>query len=85
MIRYRTADRAAQMARDQRIAAWQLAEIGVVDVVVPDMTDAAQEPESFLKRLSHTVSVELDQLLQRDEASRLATRARRYRGGLNVD
>lgn len=85
VIRYRTADRAAQMARDQRIAAWQLAEIGVVDVVVPEMPDAAQEPESFLKRLSHTVSVELDQLLQRDEASRLAARARRYRGGVNVD
>ena len=55
VIRYRTPDRAADMARSQRVAAWQLAESGIVDVVVPEYPDAAQEPEVLSKGLGHGV------------------------------
>ncbi len=85
MIRYRTPDRAADMARSQRVAAWQLAESGIVDVVVPEYPDAAQEPEEFCRRVSDTVSTALADLIRSDEVTRLSTRTARYRGGLDVD
>ncbi len=85
VIRYRTPDRAADMARSQRVAAWQLAESGIVDVVVPEYPDAAQEPEEFCRRVSDTVSTALADLIRSDEVTRLSTRTARYRGGLDVD
>ncbi len=82
IIRFRTPDHAAEMARSQEIAAWQLATKGIVDVIVSEegMTGAA--PDEFLSRLGVAVSDELTTLLALDSDERTAARELRYDGGL---
>lgn len=75
IIRYRTADRAADMARDQEIAAWQLAQRGIVDTVVP-------EDSEFISKLGVAVEAELMELLAQRKSDRLMVRRARYQGGL---
>lgn len=82
IIRHRTPEKAAQMARDQKVAAWQLAEAGIVDVVVAERPDAAREPGEFLERLGTVVQRELLDLIAQDSEDRRTARDQRYRGGL---
>ena len=85
IIRYRTPERAAEMAREQKVAAWQLADAGIVDLVVAERPDAADEPEDFLVRVGTAVESALAELVAQDQGTRRATRDRRYRGGLDGD
>lgn len=84
IIRYRSADRAAEMARAQRVAAWQLKEDGIVDVVVPELPDAAEEPDAFCQRISIAVGAQLADLASLDPQTRLALKRKRYGGGVDV-
>ncbi len=78
-IVHRDTAHAAQMARLQGVGATALAEQGIVDVVVPEHPDAADEPEAFCRRLGAALERELVTLAQLDPAARSAARRARYR------
>ncbi|MGH3351908.1 MAG: carboxyl transferase domain-containing protein [Nocardioides sp.] len=73
------ADHAAEMAEAQRVLAVVLQKIGVVDRVVPETPDAADEPEAFCRRVGATLENELLELLATGPGAP-ATRAARYAG-----
>jgi acetyl-CoA carboxylase carboxyl transferase subunit beta len=52
---------------------------GIVDVVVPEHPDAADEPVEFCTRLSVAIAAELHVLRGVRDADRTAARLRRYR------
>jgi len=52
---------------------------GIVDTVVPEHPDAADEPAEFSTRLSAAIAVELHALRGMADSDRMATRLRRYR------
>jgi acetyl-CoA carboxylase carboxyl transferase subunit beta len=52
---------------------------GIVDVVVPEHPDAADEPVEFTKRLSATIANELHRLREIPDEVRLEARLTRYR------
>lgn len=78
-ILYRTVERAPQVAAAQRIRAQDLRAAAVVDRIVAERPDAADEPEAFLRRLAAVLAHELATLLDADPAERLAARRDRYR------
>ncbi|QXJ26977.1 acetyl-CoA carboxyl transferase [Actinomadura graeca] len=77
-IRYRTPGRAAEIARAQGIRSLDLLRDGVVDRVVAERPDAADEPADFLARLARVVEYELAGLLNRPADQRRAARLARY-------
>lgn len=77
-IIHRTTDRAAEMAERQHIAAAELRRRGIVDVIVAEHPDAADEPVAFLRRVALVLRQELDVLLTADEGSRRSARRERY-------
>ncbi|MFW6773008.1 carboxyl transferase domain-containing protein [Nocardioides sp. CPCC 205120] len=76
-IVHRDLDHAAEMARAQQVRALDLAARGVVDVVVPEQPDAAEEPEAFCARVGSVLEHELSRLLVAGAGS-VAQRSRRY-------
>ncbi|MHB1486114.1 MAG: carboxyl transferase domain-containing protein [Acidimicrobiales bacterium] len=76
---YRTSEHAPEVAARQRVTAAELADQGIVDVVVPELPDAAAEPRTFLARLAAQVVSELDGLVNQPPDERLMRRRRRYR------
>ena len=52
---------------------------GIVDVVVPEHNDAADEPRAFTERLATTIAAELAGLGAVPADERLAARLERYR------
>ncbi|HSX68074.1 carboxyl transferase domain-containing protein, partial [Nocardioides sp.] len=76
-IVHRDTDHAPAMAQAQQILATGLAERGVVDIVVPEESDAAEERETFLERLGAVLTTELAGLHERG-AGTAAERAARY-------
>ena len=78
-ILYRTTARAAEAAEAQGIRARDLRAAGIVDRIVPERPDAADEPQPFLDRLATVLAAELAALLDRDPADRRAARLSRYR------
>ncbi|KAA1424637.1 acetyl-CoA carboxyl transferase [Mumia zhuanghuii] len=81
-IVHRTPDRAAEMARAQRVGAAALTDDGVVDRVVAESPDAADEPEAFCRRVGAVVEEELATLCAIDDGARRAARRARFRHGL---
>lgn len=79
VILYRSVDFAEEIARAQRVRAADLAADGIVDRVVPELPDAAYEPEAFCRRLGHALEQEIADLLTREPDERLAGRLDRYR------
>jgi acetyl-CoA carboxylase carboxyl transferase subunit beta len=77
-IVHRTTDRAAEMAEHQHIGATELLRRGIVDVVVAERPDAADEPVAFLRRIASAARHELETLTGMDERSRRETRRERY-------
>lgn len=75
----RDPSRAPQVAADQRITAADLLAAGVVDQVVPERPDAADEPVAFSRRVAATVEETLLDLLGQDRDTRVAARRERYR------
>ncbi|MFF2146468.1 carboxyl transferase domain-containing protein [Kitasatospora sp. NPDC058190] len=78
-IVHRDGAHAAELARAQGIGAHHLAEVGLVDEVVPELPDAAEEPEAFCARMGAALGTALDVLAATGEAERLTARAARHR------
>ncbi len=78
-IVHRDTDHAAQMARSQGISAVELAEQGIVDLVVAERPDAADEPTQFCQRVGEAIEWELLTLARLATDERLAQRHVRYR------
>ncbi|MFF2121468.1 carboxyl transferase domain-containing protein [Kitasatospora sp. NPDC058184] len=78
-IVHRDGAHAAELARAQGIGAHQLAEVGLVDEVVPELPDAAEESAAFCARLGQAVGAALGALSATTETDRLAARAVRHR------
>jgi acetyl-CoA carboxylase carboxyl transferase subunit beta len=78
-ILHRATDRTAEVAGRQSITADRLVAAGIVDRIVAERPDAADEPAAFLHRLAATVEAELGALAGQPAADRVAARRRRYR------
>ncbi|MDJ0362381.1 carboxyl transferase domain-containing protein [Rhodococcus sp. H29-C3] len=78
-IRFHTTDRAAEMADAQGVRSLDLLRNGVVDRIVAERPDAADEPAEFLSRLGEVLEHELAQLLAADPKDLVASRLDRYR------
>jgi len=79
-ILYRTTDRASDVAQAQGVDAASLRRDGIVDAVIPEYPDAAEEPEPFLRRVGAVISRQLTELSTTVTDERLARRIARYRG-----
>jgi acetyl-CoA carboxylase carboxyl transferase subunit beta len=78
-ILHRSVERAAEVAQRQGVRSLDLLRNGIVDRIVAERPDAADEPEAFLARLRQVLEYELAELLRRDAHERLAARLDRYR------
>lgn len=78
-IVFRDTAHAAELAAIQGIRSAELLAAGIVDVVVPENPDAADEPAEFSHRMSRAIATELHALRGIPDAERLAARLRRYR------
>jgi acetyl-CoA carboxylase carboxyl transferase subunit beta len=78
-IIHRTVDKAPEMAAAQGVRSRDLLVAGIVDRIVAERPDAADEPEAFLGRLAQVIEYELVGLLERSTDERRAARADRYR------
>jgi acetyl-CoA carboxylase carboxyl transferase subunit beta len=77
-IMHRTVSHAQALAESQGITAAALAASGVVDVVVEENPDAAEEPVDFCRRIGAVIAVELQGLARRG-APGLQQRRAKYR------
>src|SRR5690349_22686733 len=75
-IVHRDLDHAPDMARAQKVRALDLKAAGIVDVIVPEHPDAADEPEEFCRRVGQVLRHELAWLRRQDVRGLLASRAR---------
>lgn len=78
-IRYRDTTHAAELAAAQRIRSRDLLNDCIVDRIVAEHPDAADEPEAFCRRMSQAIQRELATLARMDPSERLAIRLERYR------
>ncbi|MGK8521958.1 carboxyl transferase domain-containing protein [Nocardia asteroides] len=78
-IVFRDIDHAPELAAAQRISAADLLADGVVDRIVPEFPDAAEEPVDFARRMVAAIARELATLRARPESEVLAARHARYR------
>jgi acetyl-CoA carboxylase carboxyl transferase subunit beta len=76
-IVHRDVDHAAEMARAQGVRSLDLQAAGIVDVVVPELPDAADEAEAFCRRVGAVLQRELDSLRDRDVDDLLSRRMSR--------
>jgi acyl-CoA carboxylase subunit beta len=77
-IVHRDTDHAPDMARAQQVRATDLHARGVVDRVIAEHPDAADEPEEFCRRLGAVLEHELAALFHADLAELRARRADRF-------
>ncbi|MCA2250688.1 acetyl-CoA carboxyl transferase [Mycobacterium intracellulare] len=78
-IVFRDTDYAAELAAAQGIRSTDLLASGIVDVVVAEHPDAADEPVEFSRRLSRAIAAEVQALRGIPASERLAARLQRYR------
>jgi acyl-CoA carboxylase subunit beta len=78
-VLYRTTDRADEVAEHQGVGVAALRAAGIVDRVVAERPDAADEAEAFLGRVGAVLEAELGGLLGADPVARYRQRRRRYR------
>ena len=78
-ILYRDPLRAAELAAVQGVRSIDLLAAGIVDRVVAEYPDAADEPAEFCARMSHVLAYELGKMLGMDPSRRLRDRLARYR------
>ncbi|NYD40195.1 carboxyl transferase domain-containing protein [Nocardioides panaciterrulae] len=76
-IVHRDTAHAPEMARAQKVRALDLQQLGIVDRIVVETPDAADEPEEFCRRVGAVLEHELAALLESGPGSP-ADRARRY-------
>jgi acetyl-CoA carboxylase carboxyl transferase beta subunit len=78
-ILYRTVEKAPEIAAAQGVRSLDLLRNGVVDRIVPEHPDAADESTEFARRVGQALEHELAGLLRRDPAERIAARMQRFR------
>jgi len=78
-IVFRDTTHASELAGAQGIRSADLLASGIVDAIVPEHPDAADEPVEFSQRLSRAIAAEVHALREIPPAQRLAARLRRYR------
>lgn len=78
-IVYRDIDHAPELAAAQGVRSADLLRAGIVDVIVPEDPDAADNPAGFTERLAATIAAELHALHTVPAAQRLGVRLQRYR------
>ena len=78
-IVFRDTAHAAELAATQGIRSSDLLASGIVDGIVPEHPDAADEPVEFAQRLSRAIAAELHALREIPAAELLAARLQRYR------
>jgi acyl-CoA carboxylase subunit beta len=78
-VLYRTTERAVEVAERQGVGVAALRSHRIVDRVVPELPDAADEGEAFLRRVGVVLEAELAALLRSDPSARYGDRRRRYR------
>lgn len=78
-IVFRDTAHAAELAAAQGIRSTDLLASGIVDVVVAEHPDAADEPVEFSRRLSRAIAAEVQALRGIPASERLAARLQRYR------
>ena len=71
---YRDTDHAPEMAAAQGIRAKDLLARGIVDHVVVERPDGADEPEEFCRRMGRVLAHELLKLMAMDAGERYAAR-----------
>jgi acyl-CoA carboxylase subunit beta len=86
VIRFRTTGHAAEMAAQQGVRSADLLEHGMVDRIVDERPDAADEPEEFLRRMGAALAEELAAVARRPVDELRRQRSARYRNlGLSAD
>jgi acyl-CoA carboxylase subunit beta len=75
---HRDLSHAPDMARSQNVRSLDLQAAGIVDRIVLEKPDAADEPEAFCARLGDVLRFELAQLLHRDRSTLVEQRTARY-------
>ncbi|MGA9869837.1 MAG: carboxyl transferase domain-containing protein [Rhodococcus sp. (in: high G+C Gram-positive bacteria)] len=78
-IVHRDTDHAADMAEAQGIRSVDLLRAHIVDAIVPEHPDAAEEPVEFSLRVAGAIARELRDIAAANPADRLTTRMARYR------
>ncbi|WP_278313488.1 carboxyl transferase domain-containing protein [Lolliginicoccus levis] len=78
-IVYRSTGRAADIAAQQGIRSRDLLHAGIVDAIIPENPDAAQEPIPFSQRVAAAIAREIRSLALKLPQQRHAARLRRYR------
>jgi acetyl-CoA carboxylase carboxyl transferase subunit beta len=78
-IVFRDTNHAPELAAAQGIRSADLLRSGIVDAIVPESPDAADEPLAFTRRLSDTIANELHALRAMPDSERLNARLVRYR------
>lgn len=78
-ILYRTTDRAFEVAERQGVGSADLLANRIVDTIVEETPDAADDPREFITRLGALLGAELAGLRARDRDERLTARRSRYR------
>ncbi|MGY4720440.1 carboxyl transferase domain-containing protein [Naumannella huperziae] len=79
-IIHRDTDHAAELAQAQGVSSAELLAAGIVDKIVPERPDAAEEPAAFCRRMGQVLAHELAEQASIDSHERLARRAARARG-----
>jgi acetyl-CoA carboxylase carboxyl transferase subunit beta len=78
-VLYRTTARAVEVAERQGVGVAALRSHRIVDRIIPELPDAADEGEAFLQRVGAVLEAELGTLLRSEPSSRYGDRRRRYR------
>jgi acetyl-CoA carboxylase carboxyl transferase beta subunit len=78
-ILHRTTERAVEVAERQGVGAAALRSRHIVDRIIPELPDAADETEAFLRRVGGVLETELGALLRSEPTARYRERRRRYR------
>jgi acetyl-CoA carboxylase carboxyl transferase subunit beta len=78
-ILHRTPDRAPEMAAQQKVRSLDLLAAGIVDRIVAEHPDAADEPEAYCRRVAHAIRHELGELSAQEPGARLTARHARWR------
>lgn len=78
-IVFRDTEHAPELSAAQGIRSADLKAHGIVDVIVAEHPDAAEEPIDFAKRMSRAIAVQLDALRRVPAEQRMAARLQRYR------
>ncbi|HEX5142821.1 MAG TPA: carboxyl transferase domain-containing protein [Mycobacterium sp.] len=78
-IVFRDTTHAPELAAAQGVRSADLLENGIVDVIVDEHPDAADEPVEFCRRLAQAIGYEVSLLVAQPDSSRFDARMRRYR------